>query len=491
MGRKTTLSLILLFIFRAYSQDITVKSDQLVSDDAFNKLIFQDLNFMILGDNAPQQGLAFELNDKQTQIAASGYLGNYKSAFFTIDGAFSVDNGVYFFDENGGSKQSKFTVNTYIPRGNAKRGFPSLQNKVDKHKLKRAFIKRNFNIHRDIPLKLYTYKGLYNLMLQHNLPVESDTYYSTIIAQVEEYDSSIVIDRSSSIDPIPVPAKSKYKLKTPRKRNKLIIENTRDWKKGETYNLDPNFDVLKLIADYEKAKADLDSLIESTKDKEIEITRDIWTSKTIDFFGISAFYQRESTTLYNFEENMSFNSLFSDIIGDLYGITGSYNYTKQWKGQRYFIFRGLASFSRGSNIGAFRQSTINLNTPTGDIIDGEPVTITNSRTGYVGEGRYTYGFRQGYDVEVYYSFFKSIGIFGNIGYDKLGFSDESNLESIETFPMRIGALLNLKSKDKQKNILTLQVFIDRQDLNKEPNGDDKDLRFGFKVGLPINIGKKL
>ena len=55
----------------------------------------------------------------------------------------------------------------------------------------------------------------------------------------------------------------------------------------------------------------------------------------------------------------------------------------------------------------------------------------------------------------------------------------------------MGLLLNLKSNDKTKNIITLQVFVDRSDLKKSPtpkvNPDEDDWRFGFKVGLPINL----
>ncbi|PZW39033.1 hypothetical protein LX95_02173 [Mesonia algae] len=53
--------------------------------------------------------------------------------------------------------------------------------------------------------------------------------------------------------------------------------------------------------------------------------------------------------------------------------------------------------------------------------------------------------------------------------------------------MRLGILFNLKNKEKDKPLVTIQTFLDRADLSLSPNGKDNDLRFGLGIGLPINL----
>ncbi|WP_160114345.1 hypothetical protein [Aquimarina sp. AU119] len=519
--KKIKLSIFLMLLYSSLvNSQINDKSNNLVSSGAFNKLVFQDLNFMILGDAAPQQGLAFELNDDNTEIEASGYLGNKKNYFFTIDGEFTVDNGVYFFDENEGSKKSRFAFNTYIGLNKSKRSFysmnggnESIDTKIDDDKKKQylskkyntriAFIKKNLYLVDSVPSYFYRFKGFVEYMKKNDLTSiickdeecsDIELYYAERIDTIQKsYKGYIKIDDKKTIKV----DDTKYRLTTKAANRVLTVtdekeENENYKKKDYVQKLPGDMNVLKLLEDYKSAKDALDDIVENTKDKELAIAQESWTSKKISFLGISPFYQRESTTLYEFRENTEFNKLFQDITGDVYGATVSYNYVWQRKGQKYLIFRGLVSASRSSNINQFKQQTITVDVPTGDVIGGVPITIANSKKGYIGDAAYTYGFRQSYDVELYYSnFIKYLGVFGNIGYNKLGFSEDSGIKDIEQFPLRLGLLLNLKSKDEEKNILTLQLFMDRQDLNKSPNGDDKDLRFGFKVGLPINISKKL
>ncbi|TSE05865.1 hypothetical protein [Aquimarina algiphila] len=484
--KKITLSIFLMLLYSSLvNSQINDKSNNLVSPGAFNKLVFQDLNFLVLGDNTPQQGLLFELKEEKSLIKASGYLKSFNFGFFTVDGDFSVDNGVYFFDENDGSKKSKFTVNFYSGIGKSSRKYNGSKDVA----IQRAFIKKNLFLQDSLTKYFYRYKDLREEMLAHNLPVDTSLSYDKMkeklikVYEIDVDDPKYSIHREST-------DMSVYTVKERGSDRNLVVKNP----KKDTIEIDQTLtdgiNVLKLIQDYEKATTKLDSVISIAQKKEIEITNKSWNSKLIPFFGVSAFYQRESTTLYEPSDGGSFDDFFNDITGDLYGISGSFNVVKQWKNQSYFVARGLTSFSRSSNIDEFTQQTITLNTPTGDIIDGNPVTIASSKKGYVGDSSYTYGFKQSYSAEFYLAW-KNLGAFVNVGYDNMMFSEESGVSDLESYPGRLGLLLNLKSKDEEKNILTLQLFMDRQDLNKSPNGDDKDLRFGFKVGLPINISKKL
>ncbi|WP_298539476.1 hypothetical protein [uncultured Aquimarina sp.] len=482
--KKITLSILIMLLYSLIvNSQIEDKSNNLVSPGAFNKLVFQDLNFLVVGENTPQQGVLFELKEEKSLIKASGYLKSFNFGFFTVDGDFSVDNGVYFFDENDGSKKSKFTLNFYSGIGKSSRKYDNLKD-VD---IQRAFIKKNLFLQDSLTKYFYRYDDLRKEMIAHNLPVDKLTSSYDKMKKELKKKYKIDIDDPKYLKQKVDTDLSVYSTKTRGNNRNLIVNKAGNAVFNQV--LKDGVDVLKLIQDYEKAATKLDSVISIAQKKEIEITNKSWNSKLIPFFGVSAFYQRESTTLYEPIAGGSFGDFFNDITGDLYGVSGSFNVVKQWKDQSYFVARGLTSFSRSSNIDEFTQQTITLNTPTGDIIDGNPVTIANSKKGYVGDNSYAYGFKQSYSTEVYFAW-RNLGAFVNVGYDNIMFSEESGVTDLESYPGRLGLLFNLKSKDDLKTILTLQVFVDRKDLDEAPR-DKNGRRFGFKVGLPINISKKL
>jgi len=47
--------------------------------------------------------------------------------------------------------------------------------------------------------------------------------------------------------------------------------------------------------------------------------------------------------------------------------------------------------------------------------------------------------------------------------------------------MRLGDLFSLKNKENKKPLVTIQIFLDRTDLNLDSSGSDNDLGFGLGV----------
>ena len=64
-----------------------------VSRSTFDELVFQDLNYLILGDDSPQQGISYEYKEDLSSLKLSGYLTEYKwnkseKGLITLDGEF-------------------------------------------------------------------------------------------------------------------------------------------------------------------------------------------------------------------------------------------------------------------------------------------------------------------------------------------------------------------------------------------------------------------
>ena len=118
----------------------------------------------------------------------------------------------------------------------------------------------------------------------------------------------------------------------------------------------------------------------------------------------------------------------------------------------------------------------------------EILLFTKDDAAFIGDSRYEYGTSNSVKLETYYYPFNiPIGLFGILSYEYINFSRLKDVQDKELSPMRLGVLFNLKNKEKDKPLVTIQAFLDRTDLSLSPNGRDNDLRFGLGVGLPINI----
>ncbi|WP_299242223.1 hypothetical protein [uncultured Aquimarina sp.] len=471
-----------------------ITTDNLVSDQTFRKISFEDLNFLVVGENTPQQGLVFELKDNNSIIKASGLLKNDSSFIATVDGEFSVDNGIYFFDEGNGSKNSKFTINFY-KLFKPSRKFKGLRTSTDddRAKAERVYI-QNYLAKRKLLRETFSkYEKLKAKLKSLNIDVTDAIDLNAKKTTLEDsylvkfdIDSAYVLKEMGITNNDVIP---KLEIDLGKKKKTTLQKN---------FNADQKIDIEKLIGQFESTQKFIKDSIElKLQGIEKTVTKDLWTSKSLWFVSASPFYQRENFTIYKPDSSIQdFSKQFDEIFGDVYGATlGINHYTKSknnwWKN---WYVKAAVSVSRNSNRGSFRNRNIRFTEATGDSINGNPITLVSTRDAYVGDKKYQYGTSSDFSFEAYwlpkYGNWP-IGLFGSAGYSYTNFPSGEDIEDIEVGRMRLGLLVNLKSKDKTKNILTFQTFLDRSDLSLDPKGEDKDLRFGFKIGLPINIKSSL
>jgi hypothetical protein len=508
MKLKITLVLCLILFSCCYAQDGSKTSkeldaDELVSDAAFKELLFQDLNFLILGDNAPAQGISTELTDGSSQLSVKGLVKTSTNWLLTVDGNFAVDEGIYFFDEDNGSKQANFAVNFFYA-SRYSRNFSSGNTPA----VQRALVNRNYIIKDTIYKSYEKFYKLHDLMKAVKLPVDS-LYTDQHVIEKHEKNTEIINNKSvyTSVTDTSdlINLVKEFKLEATKNETsydvKFLITNI---KYNQTQNnkltelpveLELSIDSItvnpiKLIAMYEKTLKELKALSDTIKEMELKNGEGKWTSKKIIYYGISPYYQRESLTIFNYMDGVGFDQFFNDTRGDLYGLNASLNWFYQSKNWLVYI-RGLAGVGRGSNISSFKKRTYVF-----DDAIGNGTSVANEKVGYTnGRGEsYEYGTTTSAMIEAYGTW-KNIGLFGQLGYNNLNFKDDKNIKNIERYPFRAGILFNLKSTDKTKNLLTLQIFADRSDVSIDPTPADPtkagDWRFGFKIGLPINTKSEL
>ena len=62
---------------------IEIKSNKLVSNYSFNKLIFEDLSHLLFDGSAPSEGIEATFDEDKSKISLNGNLGDFYSGFLT------------------------------------------------------------------------------------------------------------------------------------------------------------------------------------------------------------------------------------------------------------------------------------------------------------------------------------------------------------------------------------------------------------------------
>ncbi|WP_299764235.1 hypothetical protein [uncultured Dokdonia sp.] len=517
--------------------DVYFDANKLVSNFSFTELVFRDLNYLIVGENTPNQGFDYSLSNDKSTITLSGAIPKVFNKFLlTVDGEFTSDDGVYFFDNDNGSTSATLTTNIFIPFGGGRKynsiknehvQLAILQNELEKRAIiekvikeyktalaKMKFLKLPVSIADTIDEKrvkkrnhLYIYEKFEKTIKEKfgyhiddsSLAINLSQKYGTDVSNTSNI-TYLKKDSIVEIDSI-IPSRSKTKITTT--QVPVFKKDDKDMAEQIAYAVTETkatskLNALKVIQEFKASLVQLDSIETALKTKEIEVAQKLWNTKKAHFIGISPFYKRESLPIYEFNETTSLSDNLERVRGDVYGATISYNYFRQSGVPDSFFrrvyFRVSNTLERTSNFSDFTSQDFQVILPTGDMIGDSPITTTQNITGYTNANGidYDYGFSIAGQAEVYlYPYNDYVGVFGVVGYRKrFGIEGEIS-DRTERYNLRLGTLFNLKNKSKKTNLLTLQIFADRSDLSKSPDGSDQNLRFGFNVGLPVNFSSQL
>lgn len=510
MKLKSTITCLVYFAYMTgFCQVITIDANKMVTDDAFSKLLFDDLNFLVVGDNTPSQGFSTESTEKDTELSLKGLLLSNENSFFTFDGKFSVDDGVYFFDENEGSKKSKFTINFFKPF-KASRNYP----RADKDSIARSLILGELKRRNTYYKTIEKYYISHRLMKDNGIPINNldNKLLSIDLPEFQKIAKTLKPDYFATIrndDSDTEVVKIRMKIDAFILENKLRVSSV-GITESETYKIiniddideksyvtskeaDKNIvsfkglDKLKLIEIYEASLSNLDSLKANLIASDLKRAEKNWSTVTIPYFSVSSFYQRESLTIFENIPEMKFDDLFDEQFGDLFGVEATLNYYRSTRKNTFYV-RLIGSLGRGSNFSDFKKKTYQEM----QIIGGtqvDPILVANQKVGYTNSIGYSYGVRSTLGIEMYL-LIKNYGIFSTLSHNGTYYDFKKKaINDKHVYPFRAGLMANLRAKKDSKTALTLQVFIDRSDVTIDPTGtvakSIDDWRLGFKFGLPI------
>ncbi|MDI9258191.1 hypothetical protein [Flavobacterium sedimenticola] len=486
-------------------KSISVKKP--LSTTAFDSLIIGELNFMVLGDDNVKQGISYEYKEDNTELNASGKLYSKNSFIMTLDGKFSVNSGAFIFDESDGSKKGKLTTNFFFSLGGNSKFFSvehlDIPNDID---TQRALIQNKIQSRALADSVYYGIMEAEIIMELFDLPhvsIDKDSFRKqkdllNKIAEIKTYEFNTTAFTTKNKDRLLKKLRKYYKMKPEivdydalvnilNKENKvkydLIIEKNHVEKIIKTCDIPENFKIEKLLTDYEVAYSKLENYESENNKLEIATFKKYWTASQTNYFGVSPFYERQSFDIYNqnAENTISFKNRFQEIRSDLFGINIGWNYLFLWKNKSFVLIRPSIGLGRSNNFVEYDKNDYSF-TYSSENVNGVPIEVNKTRTGYINKNNrnYEYGTFTNFNLELYYAPINIAGLFTKIGYSK-----NDALLNKEAYPLESGILINLKSKDK-KNIVAIQLFMSRLNLNEHP---DDDMNFGLKIGLPINISK--
>ena len=492
MKKIKILGAFLLGISLSLQAQVTLEQPKLpVTRAAFNKLVSQNFSYLLLSENSPQQGISATLNDKGSNLKINGLLYSGALGIFTMEADLGSTNGVYFFDQEKGGSQAKISFNFYrsllsLSKYNSADALNTTTNRL-------ALVELII----DAKSKYDTY---YKLLSDQNvlntdysqLKTALIASRSEVIQKLQEL-SARYINEEQPVDLTTLPTRSiDTKSMILPKSEALAFEadSITYTLKATGYNLSELLSAFRASEHYI-----LEQLEDDLIDLELKNAESQWGAMHNTFFSLTGFYERESFRRFTLNRTQSFSDMFDDTKGDLFGLTASINYNYERKKEcgscirpyRFFI-KGAATVGRASNRSSFANSTLNFTDALGTDVNGNPIVFTKEDAAFIGDTSYEYAPNATFQIEAYYYPFKlPVGFFGRLGYSYVNFGRLKNIKDIELTPMRLGLLFNLKNKEENKPIVTVQTFLDRTDLSLSPNGRDNDLRFGLGVGLPINI----
>lgn len=478
--------------------DTVYSSEFQVTDKAFKQLIFSDLNYLILGDDSPQKGVSYEYTKDNSSLKLSGYLGGYKKSFFTVDAEFKTEEGIYFINDNDrGGSQAKLTVNYFFLSDifwNNKRSYNSLlktnkstgKEEVDEQRAG-AYLSSQYAKIDYLTTVYIKYKNLSDLLSKANYPY-SKTRKEKIESIVSKLESLGVIKDSLDYE---------FDFKNYQDKKYIVIKGEFKDSEDESKKEDivvkiEKIKLDKVVNELKTMESEIDTINKHLINIELEENEEVWNSKNVFYFGLSPYYERQSKEFFTSEMNEdTLNYKFNTLRRDAYGMNINYNFFRQSRKGLFVrtFLRINMDIGRSTNYLDLKTANVFKTDSLGIGRNNEILNIVKERNAYTGELPFTYARKLGLFVDAYFWLSKNFGVFGKLGYNDFNFGDD--LLDRKTVPFRTGIMLDISRVDKKGKLAVVQAFFDRTDITEAPNEDTEQLRFGLKIGIPVNIKEKL
>lgn len=482
-----------MIISNSFAQKETIKTvPKLLPNEAFNKMVIQDITYAILGESSPVSGVKIDITKPEGSI--SGIIRPRKdgAVFINLELKGGVSNSRFSIFKGQNNFNTNFEVKPsihIIPKWNSakyrKYNEPILTAKNDLIELNTGKIKDSclvatiiYNRH----LKKFP-----DLIENQPIPQSPSIRQTSIL---KNFVKKILKDDSLQFNGLTF--------------NDILdlIPEADDTRMSDTY-ID---DVVELHKKYSKKEEEIKS---EEISKQIKNVSEAWTKKNYFWLSISPFGRTEKINEYFTKDNEKDSHYFKSDYPFFYGIDIKFNHYMLWTEKVVFYYNIGFGLSHSNNLSTLKSFNYETNSPLFSY--GNKVTTkTETGTAYnhteIKSGSLTQILGELYLLPIK-SMFPGLYISSSINSSNLyNLSNVVGRENDKTLiPMEGGLVFNINSREKgkEKNLLSISTYLRFEDLTdkkreSKTTGDietksdflKRNRSIGIKVGIPITLPKK-
>lgn len=494
-------STLVLTLFLATSQSLLGQNSQsrtsrdLISEEAFSKMVTDYYNFSILGSQTPTTGFKVETNKPSIALKGNIISKNYRRFVTNFELEGGLDNGLMQF-------VSGKNVSSYLK---ASLGFNFLlpSNSARFLELTQTEHDMNDNAFRTNKKKLLTQVDSFIVIM---LITDSDSFaswnFDQFVSAVESESEKNKFTLDNYTRQYNGDRNAHYKAFIRRiltgystlndADNNVLLNNFR----GSISNIDSTaVNTRKILEDYDRLKEaiakDDQTLRNRQYDFEINLTRVNWTWKRIHWINGSVSGSNSNFKLY---DNTNTINPLTDSNSFTHQVSLSYNLLFKGKEASQFIFfRSGASLIRANSLPDLSRYSYKKET-TINLPNNEQLKSTKEGIAYEGELVEKMGFEL--FAELYYAPWKTSFIPGF--YLKTMYRNSKAWINPQKVPVELGLIWNVVSSNKEdKNLISIIPYVGWSNLIKEYKDNTKTqtkklselFSFNVKFGIPVNLGK--
>lgn len=459
------------------------EAQQLISSEAFNRLVKRDITYAILGDNSPSQGAKLDLTAPKLNINA---LLPSQKGIWTLEFEGRISDGKFtLFDKN--KFNSDFTLGAnyhFIPKGssyryinNANADLIRKRIELKKQQVREGLTKQSFD------------KQCLEWLIRAETSINASDMTGPVVAQInkanfleeEEFWKLITVNESENAAGLKLAASYFKNIENFTQLTTLLEAIATD-----TDNK-ISCDLAKLLDDYSTHRKKPKAPENDTLQYEIELAREAWISKSLWWLSFHGQVQYQKWVTYE-------TSLTQLADLDTWGL-GAKTYVNWYRlAEGYTLFaRAGASLGRGTNLSDFKKREY-LKMDTLETAGNSVYLEKKEGVAYFLNGdsvRFAPELRL--DAEAYFVPFRGSMVAPGL-YAKITMRHLFLAGKTPTLPMEIGLVFNVQSRKDDKNYLSILPFVGFDNLLKldsdTQNGGVKNWKIGLKVGLPITMERR-
>jgi hypothetical protein len=468
--RKTTLLIISFLSYSLFAQE-----NNIMSAEAFSRLVKKDISYAILGERSPAQGFRCDLSDPKININALVYSKNRHLISTDFEGKIS-DGKFTVFDNN--KFNSSFSVGLnyhYILNGNAYR-WTGRKGEIAVAKSRIEAEKKAAKGTKKSDEDYYYMSQIIGAKINQD-PSDSTPFYGIQRLKNDKSDNKSIGYETEINHQKALVLSAKYIKGIEHFEN--FYQVLSKVKNDSTLQID----MIKLLDDFRNYNNKSSKKSEELLDFEIDMLKPYWTVKKLQWISLYSSLSRQKFLTYD----QSLANLQSNFAIQANLLSANYN-INVLTNDYVLYFRTGAGLALTNNLSAFKRREFTRI----DTLENLPGRIyleeTKAVAYFTNGGTVGNALRPKIDAEIYFVPFRKLGFTPGL-YAKAAALFGKTLQ----VPAEMGIVFNVQSRVKDRNFFSLLPFLSFDNLldidSETGNGGVRNWKLGLKMGLPIHVGR--